>query len=77
MLIGKSSSASIIATSLDDFLKGSTLRLVAYYSSTVSKLLKEQGTAHTNKSRHADKVIETAEYYLEHPDEFGKFNMTS
>ena len=75
VLIGKSSSASIIATDLDTFLKGSTLRLVAYNVSTVSKLLKEQGTTHTVKSRNVDVVVETAEYYLEHPDEFGKYDL--
>ncbi len=56
-------SASIRALTVEEFLQGSTLRLVAYGVDPCTEGFKRSGSVHTMKSRPAEEVIATAKYY--------------
>lgn len=58
---------------LDRFLKGSNARLVTYDARSLG-LRQRAGTKHTLHSRPAKEVMATAEYYLAHPEEWGKYD---
>ncbi len=66
---------NIEKSTLDSFLKGANPRLVDY--GVVESILqfKRAGTAHRLPCRPADNVVSTAEYYLEHSDEWEKYDL--
>ena len=49
-------------------------RLVAYDVSPFASFFKRAHTAHQYKSRPAKDVVKTAKYFLENPEEYGKYN---
>ena len=67
--------ARIQSSTLEDF-KGYALfiRLVAYDANPLTTFFKRSLTAHQHKSRPAEDVIETAKYFLEHPEQYNKSN---
>ena len=69
------STARVRVTTLDEFLGGGTLRLVAYDEDERRAYWKKRGTSHFLKSCLASSVVSTAEYYLNNPDEFGEYNV--
>ncbi len=66
---------NIIKGTLDSFLKGAKPRLVDYGVVEVILQFKRAGTAHRLPCRPADEVVSAAEYYLEHPDEWEKYDL--
>ena len=66
----------IQSCTLEEF-KGYALfvRLVAYGVSPLATFFKRSLTAHQYKSRPAKDVIETAKYFLQHPEQYGKYNV--
>ncbi len=60
-------------TTLDEFLDGAKLRLVSYNED--STLLKRTGGAQKIECLPARKVVETAEYYAEHPEKWGDYDL--
>lgn len=73
--IGTKLTATVQVCTLDEFLNGNQLRLVAYGVDLASCVVKKSGSCHLSKSRSADKVLPTAEYYLEYPQEWGPYNV--
>ena len=69
------SNATVIGTTLKEFLADGTLRLVAYDSPVVTRMMKRFGSCHCNESRPAKEVIQTAKEYLSHPETWGSYNL--
>ena len=63
-------------TSLEDFCDGYTLRLVAYNCSVLKKTLAFfQSTCHKVKAMLPTETIKLAEYFLENPEMWGKYDI--
>ena len=71
------SRCSITSCTLEEFCKGSQLRLVAYNVSVAEMLVKRRGTCHTEKSDTTEKVLDRARYYLNHPNEWPQYDLIS
>ena len=71
----KISAAMVQECSLDEFLNGNQLRLVAYGVGFLSPMMKKSGTCHTKKSRSVKEVLETAENFLKNPQDWGSYNV--
>ncbi len=65
-------SGKIEIRTLNRFLKGSSARLVSYGASSLGVF--GAGSVHTLPSKPASEVITTAEYYLNNPKEWGKYD---
>ena len=68
------SSAIIRSTTLEEFLKGSKLRLTSYGVSRLTRAAKHRGSCYCTPNIASDEVVKTAEEYLENPDEWGNYN---
>ena len=68
-------SAQVKSCDLKEFLCGCQLRLVAYSSSEARRKYKMNSTCYCTKSRPASEVVATAKHYLEHPNEWGEYNL--
>ena len=68
-------SAQVKSCKLEEFLWGHPLRLVAYGSSENYRAYKMNSTCYCTKSRPASEVVATAQYFLEHPNEWGDYNL--
>lgn len=64
----------ICATSLDDFLDGHDLHLVAYDVTVFGVFFKVHGLRHSCKSRFLNDVVATAKHYCANPQEWGAFS---
>ena len=71
----KKKSAKVRACTLDEFLDGGQLRLVAYGVSILTRLVKLRGTCHYSNCRSADRVLKTADFYVEKPETWGEYNL--
>lgn len=71
------SKAKVESCTLEGFLNGSKLRLVAYNVSFISRLLKRSGTCHCTESMSLKDVLDTANFYLSDPDQRGTYNLLS
>ena len=69
------STARIQACTLDEFLNGNQLRLVAYGVKTITTFFKRPGSSYVQKCHSAQEVIETAEYYLQNPQKWGEYHL--
>ena len=69
------SAALIRKCTIKEFQDGSELRLVAYGTSTATKVCKRAESCHTYKADPPSKVIERAERYLRNPTLFGEYNL--
>jgi len=69
------SSAYIHKATLKEFTGDHDMRLIAYDESILAKVLNWKSTGHILKSRPYFEVIATAEYYLQHPEEWAKYNL--
>ena len=67
--------AAIQGCSLEEFLAGSSLRLVAYDVGKITRMIKRFGSCHCSESRSASDVIQTATEYLHNPDKWGRYNL--
>ena len=69
--------AKICSCSVEDFLDGKQLRLVAYNvgRDELAAKLKRKETTHTQQARDPDDVVKTAVYYLEHPWQWDNYNL--
>ncbi len=67
--------ARIRADTVEEFLQGSTLRLVAYDVGGGAKVFKRSGSVHTMKSRPAEEVVATAKHYLQKPLEWKEYHL--
>ena len=73
---GKSKSTAMVREcSLDEFLNGNQLRLVAYGVSYAARLLKISGTCHQTECHSAEKAIETAEDHAMHPHKWNDYDL--
>ena len=68
------SSAIIRSTTVEEFLKGSKLRLTSYGVSRLTRAAKHHGSCYCTPNVASDEVVKTAEGYLENPDEWGNYN---
>ena len=66
---------TVCATSLDDFLDGDVLRLVAYGASRVGVFIKLHGCRHRCESRPPNDVVETAKHYCDNPQEWPEYSL--
>ena len=71
----KKSAAMVRECTLDEFLNGNQLRLVAYGVKPITRRIKKSGTCHILGSRSVEKVLDTAKYYLQNPDKWGRYNV--
>ena len=71
------STARITSCTLEEFCHGSQLRLVAYNARYVAVKLKRSGSCHTEQSKHGDKVLARAEFYLDNPHEWRDYHLFS
>lgn len=71
----KKSDAKVQTCSLDEFLDGGQLRLVAYGVSFLTRLVKLSGTCHSSDCRTADRVLKTANFYFNQPDVWGEYDL--
>lgn len=69
------SSAKIQACTLDEFLNGNQLRLVAYDADSLARRIKRSGCCHIKASRNVEEVLKEAEYYLQNPAKWGRYNL--
>lgn len=69
--------AKIRSNTLSEFLNGNKLRLVAYNECRTNARIKKRGTSHTEKSKEAKEVVEDTMYYLENPNDWGKYHLLS
>ena len=60
---------------LEEFLSGATLRLVAYNVPFIHHVFKRCGSSHIKPSRPAEEVMQTANYYLQNPDDWGRYQV--
>ena len=67
--------SQIQSCTLNEFLNGNQLRLVAYGASSSAKRWKRAGSCHTCKCRSANEVIKTAKYYLKNPQAWGDYDV--
>lgn len=68
-------SAKIRKCTLQEFLNGSQLRLVAYGESEFSKIYKYAPAGHIVKSDKPEVVIRRAKYYLDNPQKWEDYNL--
>ena len=68
------SSAIIRSTTVEEFLKGSKLRLTSYGVSRLTRAAKYPGSCYYTSNIASDQVVKTAEGYLENPDEWGNYD---
>ena len=68
-------SAVIDGCPLEEFLSGATLRLVAYNVPFIHHVFKRCGSSHTKASKPGKEVVQTATYYLDNPDEWGRYQV--
>jgi hypothetical protein len=75
--MGGKSNATILSSSLDEFLLGeeSELRLVIYNASGLQYFATRGETMNSRKSKTAREVIHTAKYYLKNPSKWEKYNL--
>jgi hypothetical protein len=69
----KKNGARICCCSLEEFLGGYQLRLVAYNSSILS--VKRWGTTHNQESRDPKDVVKTAVCYLKNPSKWDSYSL--
>ena len=67
----------VVSCTLEEFKGKSTkfIHLVAYDASPLATFTKTTLSYNQRKSRPAEEVIEKAKYYLEHPEEYTKYNL--
>ena len=66
----------IQSCTLKEFKGGALfINLVPYGASRIASFFKRPVTYNCNRSRPAKTVVETAVYLLEHPDDFGEYNV--
>ena len=68
-------SAVIDGCTLEKFLSGATLRLVAYNVPFIHHVFKRCGSSHIKASRPASEVVQAATYYLDNPGEWGTYQV--
>ena len=68
------SSAIIRSTTVEEFLKGSKLRLTSYGVNRLTRAAKHHGSCYCTPSITSDEVVNTAEGYLENPDWWGNYH---
>ncbi len=66
--------AKVRKTSMDDFLDEAKLKLVSYEDIT---LFQRPGTSQTIECRAAAEVVQTAEHYAAHPEEWDDYNFAT
>lgn len=71
----KFDSPSIRSCTLEEFLEGAQLRLVAYDASFLEARFKRGEAVHTMKCDPASVVIGRAKYYLDNPEEWADYNL--
>ena len=71
----KKSDARIESCTVEEFCKGSQLRLVPYNQALLLHAVKMSGTSHYTQSDPVEDVIKRAEYYLNNPDEWHNYNL--
>ena len=69
------STARVRESTLDEFLDGNQLRLVAYGVKSSTREIKRKGTCHVRSSRSVEKILETAEYYLQNPHQWDSYHL--
>ena len=67
----KKSDAKVRTCTLDEFLSGGQLRLVAYGVPYLTRLIKLAGTCHSSNCRTAERVLKTALFYNTKPEIWG------
>ena len=72
---GDKSTATICATSLEEFLDGHPLCLVAYDVTRICVFFKLHGSHHRCKSRFLNDVVATAKHYCDNPQEWRKHSL--
>ena len=73
---GKKKDVTIRSCTLEEFMGVSVfIHLVAYDASPLATFTKTTLSYNQRKSRPAEEVIEKAKYYLEHPEEYTKYNL--
>ena len=71
----KKAAAQVRECTLDEFLNGNQLRLATYGVKRITRRIKKSGTCHILGSRSVQDVLYTAEYYLQNPDKWGRYNV--
>ena len=66
---------TICAISLEEFLDGAVLHLVAYDASKIGVFFKLHGTRHRCKSMFLRDVVKTAKHYCDNPQEWGEYSL--
>ena len=59
---------------MEEFLKGSKLRLTSYGVSRLTRAAKHHGSCYCTSNISPDEVVKTAEGYLENPDKWGNYD---
>ena len=67
--------ARVRETTMDEFLDGGNVRLVAYGEHRVTTDWKRTGTTHSLRSRSASEVVATAKHFARNPDKWGKYKL--
>ena len=71
----RKSDARIESCTVEEFCKGSQLRLVSYNQAHLLHVVKRRGSSHSTQSDPVEDVIKRAEYYLSNPDEWENYHL--
>ena len=72
----KKSDAKVRTCTLDEFIDGGQLRLVAYGVSYLTRFIKISGTCHSSDCRTAERVLKTALFYNADPKKWGEYDLS-